>query len=198
MFYSLTGEIVYIDANSVALDCGGVAFSCSTTANTLRQIGGIGDRATLFTLLNVREDALDLFGFADKKELDCFKLLISVTGVGPKAGLSILSQLTVDKLALCIASGDAKAITAAPGVGAKIAQRIILELKNKLAADLSAADGIGGAAAVQAVSFSAGDEAVKALISLGYSRSEATAAIGRLDGSLSTEDLIRQALKTLI
>ena len=198
MFYSLTGEIVYVDANSVAIDCNGVAFSCSTTLNTLRQIGGVGDRATLFTFLNVREDAMDLFGFADKKELECFKLLTSVTGVGPKAGLSILSQLTVDKLALCIASGDAKSITAAPGVGAKIAQRIILELKNKLVADISAVDDMGNISAVQAVNSSAGDEAVKALISLGYSRSEAAAAISRLDGALSTEELIRQALKTLI
>ncbi|MCR4616328.1 MAG: Holliday junction branch migration protein RuvA [Clostridiales bacterium] len=198
MFYSLTGEIVYTDANTVAIDCNGVAFSCSTTLNTLRQIGGVGDRATLFTCLNVREDAMDLFGFADKKELECFKLLTSVTGVGPKAGLSILSQLTVDKLALCIASGDTKSITAAPGVGAKIAQRIILELKNKLVADISAVDSGENIFAAQTVNSSAGDEAVKALISLGYSRSEASAAIGKLDASLSTEDLIRQALKTLI
>lgn len=197
MFYSLTGEIVYIDTNSVAIDCNGVAFSCFTTLNTLRKIGGVGGKATLFTYLNVREDALDLFGFADKKELEGFKLLTSVTGVGPKAGLSILSQMTVDQLALCVASGDAKSITAAPGVGAKIAQRIILELKNKLSADISAME-TGGLAAPPASVSSGAEEAVKALISLGYSRSEASASVSRLDGSLSTEELIRQALKTLI
>ena len=94
MFYSITGQVVYTDATSVAVSCGGVAFNCSATANTLKNIGTIGDTVTLYTYLNVREDALDMFGFYDKDELDCFKLLINVTGVGPKAALAILSQLT--------------------------------------------------------------------------------------------------------
>ncbi len=199
MFYSLTGTVVYSDASTVAIDCNGVAFSCSVTMNTLRKIGNVGDKVTLFTHLNVREDALDLFGFADKNELDCFRLLTSVTGVGPKAGLSILSQITPDKLALCVASGDIKSITAAPGVGTKIAQRIVLELKNKLSTELYS--GLNGAeleAAGNAVASSSCEEAVSALVMLGYSRSEASVAVGKLDSGLSTEDLIRQALKRLV
>ena len=103
MFYSITGKVVYTDATSVAVSCGGVAFNCSATANTLKNIGTIGDTVTLYTYLNVREDALDMFGFYDKDELDCFKLLINVTGVGPKAALAILSQLTPNRLAVCVA-----------------------------------------------------------------------------------------------
>ncbi|MBQ2812810.1 MAG: Holliday junction branch migration protein RuvA, partial [Clostridia bacterium] len=121
MFYSLTGTVVHTDETSVALSCGGVAFRCYTSFNTLRKIASTGETVTLYTYLAVREDALDLFGFADTDELDCFKILIGVSGVGPKAGLAILSQLTPDKLALAVASGDVKAITAAQGVGPKIA-----------------------------------------------------------------------------
>ena len=109
MFYSITGQVVYTDATSVAVSCGGVAFNCSATANTLKNIGTIGDTVTLYTYLNVREDALDMFGFYDKDELDCFKLLINVTGVGPKAALAILSQLTPNRLAVCVASGGTAA-----------------------------------------------------------------------------------------
>ena len=104
MFYSITGQVVYTDATSVAVSCGGVAFNCSATANTLKNIGTIGDTVMLYTYLNVREDVLDMFGFYDKDELDCFKLLINVTGVGPKAALAILSQLTPNRLAVCVAS----------------------------------------------------------------------------------------------
>ena len=116
MFYSLTGTVVFADESSVALDCGGVAFRLFTTGNTLRQCAPVGEVQTLYTHLNVREDALDLFGFAEKSELDCFKMLTGVTGVGPKAGLAILSCLTPDMLAVSVAGGDVKAITAAQGV----------------------------------------------------------------------------------
>lgn len=110
MFYSLTGKIIYMDESSVALECGGVAFRLFATGNTLRKCS-VGAEHTLFTHLNVREDALDLFGFADKNELDCFKMLTGVSGVGPKAALAILSQLTPDMLAVSVAGGDVKAIT---------------------------------------------------------------------------------------
>ena len=128
MFYSLTGKVVAIEDTAVALQCGGIAFRCMTTLNTISKIGRTGEEATLFTHLNVREDAMDLFGFYTQQELDCFKQLISVSGVGPKAALAILSQLSPDKLALCIASGDVKSITKAQGVGPKLAQRVVLEL----------------------------------------------------------------------
>lgn len=199
MFYSLTGKVVAIEDSAVALQCGGIAFRCMTTLNTISKIGRTGEEATLFTHLNVREDAMDLFGFYTQQELDCFKQLISVSGVGPKAGLAILSQLSPDKLALCIASGDVKSITKAQGVGPKLAQRVVLELKDKFSAGLAQ----GG---IEVVSDSLGSpaagnnraEAVEALIMLGYSRTEAASAIGKLDASLPTEELIRLALKSLI
>lgn len=197
MFYSLTGKIVHTDENGVAIDCNGVAFYCSASMNTLKRAGAPGDTATLFTYLNVREDAMDLFGFHDRHELKCFKLLIGVTGVGPKAALSILSQFEPDKLALCIASGDAKSITRAQGIGPKIAQRLVLELKGKLAAGFSgtASEDIGAAGIASASGYC--EEAVSALEMLGYSRSEASVAVGKLDGTLPPEELIKQALKYL-
>lgn len=198
MFYSITGKIVYIDTQSVAIETGGVAFRCSTTLTTLKRIGEKGSTATLYTYLNVREDALDLFGFADEQELECFKLLIGVSGVGPKAALAILSELTPDKLALCLATGDSKAITRAQGVGPKLAQRVVLELKDKLAKglELSAVTPEIEAAGIAAAEGSAA-EAVSALTMLGYSQSEAAAAVAKLDAALPVEDMIRQALKTL-
>lgn len=198
MFYSLTGNIIYSDLNSVAVECSGVGFKCFTTMNTLRKIGGKSSKVTLYTYLNVREDALDLFGFADTYELDFFKLLISVSGVGPKAALAILSELNPDKLALCIASGDSKAITKAQGVGPKLAQRVVLELKDKVKGIAHEdAEGYDLAAAEAAASSAAGSEAVSALMVLGYTQSEAAAAVGKLDQSLTVEEMIKQALKSL-
>ncbi len=198
MFYSITGKIVYLDTQSVAIETGGVAFRCSTTLTTLKRIGEKGSTATLYTYLNVREDALDLFGFASEQELECFKLLIGVSGVGPKAALSILSELPPDKLALCLATGDSKAITRAPGVGPKLAQRVVLELKDKLAKglELSAVTPEFEAAGLASAEGNAA-EAVSALTMLGYSQSEAAAAVAKLDAALSVEDMIRQALKAL-
>ena len=169
-----------------------------TTGNTLRQCAPVGEVQTLYTHLNVREDALDLFGFAEKSELDCFKMLTGVTGVGPKAGLAILSCLTPDMLAVSVAGGDVKAITAAQGVGPKLAQRIVLELKGKLDSFASSSESLGNIAAAQKATVSyAGEDAVNALVMLGYTRSEASIAVGKLDGNLSTEEMIKQALKML-
>ncbi len=197
MFYSLTGNVVFSDLCSVAVECGGVAFKCLTSANTLRDIDK-NKTVTLFTHLNVREDALDLFGFSTEYELEWFKLLIGVTGVGPKAALAILSEQAPERLALCISSGDVKAITKANGVGPKIAQRVILELKDKAK---SAVSSFGGDADVQSVA-SVGEmpntsEAVAALTMLGYSKTEASLAVGKIDPSLSVQDIIKQALKEL-
>lgn len=198
MFYAITGRVVYLDTQSVALETGGVAFKCSTTLTTLKKIGEKGSTATLYTYLNVREDALDLFGFATEQELECFKLLISVSGVGPKAALAILSELTPDKLALCLATGDSKSITRAQGVGPKLAQRVVLELKDKLAKGLELP---ADSPEIQAAGLAAADgnaaEAVSALVMLGYSQSEAAMAVSKLDGALPVEELIKQALKQL-
>ncbi|MBO5360872.1 MAG: Holliday junction branch migration protein RuvA [Clostridia bacterium] len=197
MFYSLTGKVVHTDESSVALSCSGVAFRCYTSFNTLCKIGSTGETVTLYTYLSVREDALDLFGFADTAELDCFKILIGVSGVGPKAGLAILSRLTPDKLSQAVACGDVKAITAAQGVGPKIAQRIIVELKDKLAPFSTGVSSVGFSDVAQNISGSAENDAVDALMSLGFSRSEASLAVGKLEKNLSLDDMIKQALLSL-
>ena len=197
MFYSLTGKVVYTDETSVALSCSGVAFRCYTSFNTLCKIGSTGETATLYTYLSVREDALDLFGFAEPAELDCFKILIGVSGVGPKAAIAILSRLTPDKLSQAVASGDVKAITAAQGVGPKIAQRIIVELKDKLAPFASGASSVSLGDVSGAHVSGGGNDAVDALISLGFSRSEASLAVGKLDPGLPLDDLIKKALLSL-
>ncbi|MBQ8027630.1 MAG: Holliday junction branch migration protein RuvA [Clostridia bacterium] len=196
MFYSLTGSVVFTDESSVAISCSGVAFRCYTSFNTLCKIGSTGETVTLYTYLSVREDALDLFGFADTAELDCFKILIGVSGVGPKAALAILSRLTPDKLSQAVASGDVKAITAAQGVGPKIAQRIIVELKDKLAPFASGSSAVSFSD-VSIPNAGSGNDAVDALMSLGYSRSQASLAVGKLDQSLPLDEMIKKALSGL-
>ena len=196
MFYSITGTLVYSDLSSVAIDCNGVAFRCNVSMNTLQHMPQRNSKVTVYTYLNVRDDALDLFGFYSTDELDMFKLVTSVSGVGPKNALAILSEFEPDNVRIIIASGDAKSLTRATGVGTKLAQRIILELKDKVGS-------IGGnveaeIASVGTVSASKNAaEAVEALVSLGYSQSEASLAVGRLDSRLSIEELIRLALKSM-
>ncbi|HZK22398.1 MAG TPA: Holliday junction branch migration protein RuvA [Oscillospiraceae bacterium] len=198
MFYSLTGNIIYKDENSVALSCGGVAFRCFSTYNTLRKVTEKDGEVTLFTHLNVREDSLDLYGFYNTDELDVFKLLIGVSGIGPKAALSILSEFTPDSLAVSVASGDSKSLTKAQGIGAKLAQRIVLELKDKLGS-YKGGDETANLSDISAISkMSNTQSAVSALVELGYSQTEAALAVSRLDPSLSDEELIKAALKSFI
>lgn len=197
MFYSLTGQLIYQNSSAAVISCGGVAFRCFVTATTLRSLPQKGSEVTLFTHLNVKEDALDLYGFFEESELELFKLLNTVSGVGPKAALAILSELSPERLVLCIATSDIKAITNAQGVGMKTAQRVVLELKDKVGSVQSAVenDDMQAAGAVSASTNAA--DAVSALVSLGYSRSEASLAVGRLDGNRPAGQLIREALKTL-
>lgn len=199
MFYSLTGKVVMKDTSTAAIDCSGVAYLLNTTLFTINSLPPVGETATVFTYLAVREDALDLFGFYSKEELECFKLLITVSGVGPKAATSVLSVLSPSQLAVAISSGDVKAITAAQGVGAKIAQRIVLELKNKMGSVIMNSDSLSSVAdATKSGISSASKDAVDALVSaFGYSRSEASIAVGRLDQNLTAEELIRKALAVL-
>lgn len=199
MFYSLTGKVVMKDTSTAAIDCSGVAYLLNTTLFTINSLPPVGETATVFTYLAVREDALDLFGFYSKEELECFKLLITVSGVGPKAATSVLSALSPSQLAVAISSGDVKAITAAQGVGAKIAQRIVLELKNKMGSVTMSSDSLSSVAdATKSGISSASKDAVDALVSaFGYSRSEASIAVGRLDQNLTAEELIRKALAVL-
>ena len=196
MIYSVTGTLVHTEPGAAVVDVGGVAFRCMTSMYTLRALPRISEKTTIYTYLNVREDALDLFGFATKGELSCFKLLTSISGVGPKVGLAILSQLSPEDVAMAAAAGDAKRFTKANGVGQKLAQRIVLELKDKVK-DLSGTVGIEGVPEPGGPSASGNaSQAVGALVTLGYSASEAAAAVGRLDGSLPPEELIRLALKS--
>ena len=197
MFYSITGNLIKTGAGFAAVECGGVAFRCLTSNQTLYDISG-EKQVTLYTFLNVREDALDLFGFSTEYELEWFKLLISVNGVGPKAALAVLSELSADKLALSISASDEKAICRAPGVGKKIAQRIILDLKDKvkgLAGNSVSQESIEKISAVNDMTNTG--EAIAALSMLGYSQSEASVAVSKLDPTLSVEALIRQGLKLL-
>ena len=199
MFYYLDGTVAEILPGLAVIDCGGVGYACLTSNHTLSQLRK-GERGRLYTFLNVGESVFDLYGFSSSKELESFRMLLGVSGVGPKAALAILSACTPEALALAVVSGDEKALTAAPGVGKKIAQRIILELKDKLARE-SAATGLdfsgGNAGKVNPFTSKAG-EAAAALAVLGYSAQEAAAALKGLDtDALSLEELIRQALKRM-
>ena len=196
MFYSLTGQLIHTDAACAVIECGGVGFKCFVSLCTLKRLPKTGSTVTLYTYLNVREDALDLFGFYDTAELDMFKLVTSVSGVGPKVAMSILSEFTPDKLCLLIATGDSKSITRAQGVGPKVAQRITLELKDKVGGlEAGSGEDVVVAGAVSASKNAA--DAVEALVSLGFTQGEAALAVGKLDSELPVEELIRQALKSL-
>lgn len=197
MIYSLTGKVALSSPDLIVIECGGVGYACKSTLYTLEQIQG-KDTATLYTYMAVREDAIDLFGFATQEELECFKLLTSVSGVGSKFALAILSSLMPDQIALAIASVDTAAFTKVKGVGNKIAQRICMELKDKIAKEyafIGQKSGVDFGAVTNASSNST--EAIQALVVLGYSQSEAASAISQLDGSLPVDELIRGALKTL-
>lgn len=197
MIYNLRGTLTVADVNYIVVECSGVGFKCFTTLNTVKDLGRVGDEVNVFTHLAVREDAMDLYGFATVAELDAFKLLITVSGVGPKAAAAVLSELTPDKLALCIASGDAKAITRAQGVGKKTAERIVLELKDKMGAIASESVSQSVINASSAVADNDTAEAVAALVALGYSQSDASMVVGAMDKSLSVDEMIRQGLKQL-
>lgn len=199
MIYSVTGELVYSDPNTAAVDVHGIAFQCSISLNTFQRLGPVGSTVTLYTYMNFKQDGVDLLGFYDRAELDAFKMLIGVSKVGPKVALAVLSEMDPAKLTLAVAAGDYKSISRAKGVGPKAAQRIVLELKDKVAKGMEgteAADTFVAAAATAAGNSNTAD-AVGALVMLGYSQSEAAVAVGKLDQTLSTEDLIKQALKQL-
>lgn len=197
MLYNVRGTLTVSDVNFIVVECQGVGFKCFTTLNTVKNIGKIGSEVNVYTYLAVREDAMDLYGFSTLAELDAFKLLITVSGIGPKAAAAILSELTPDRLALCIASGDAKSITKAQGVGKKTAERVVLELKDKMGiiASDEAADAVSSVSGLGESSDAA--EAVEALVALGYSQSDAALTVGKMDKSLSVDEMIRLGLKQL-
>jgi len=197
MFYYLDGTVAHIEPYLAVIDCGGVGYACKTTNTTLGQLQK-GQRGKLYTYLNVGEDVFDLYGFASQGELGSFKQLISVSGVGPKAALAILSSTTPEGLAMAVITEDAKTLTMAPGIGKKIAQRIILELKDKLAKEQQSGGFVPTAAAVS-VGGGKSVEAAQALSVLGYTQGDIAAAMKGLDvESLPLEEIVRQALKRMV
>ena len=197
MFYYLDGTVAHVEAYLAVIDCGGVGYACKTTGTTIAQLK-VGQRGKLYTYLNVAEGVFDLYGFATQGELGSFKQLLAVSGVGPKAALAILSSCTPQHLAAAVITGDEKALTAAPGIGKKIAQRIILELKDKLAQDTSDV-GLPVSATAPAAQKSKAVEAAQALGVLGYSTQEVSAALKGIDvENLPLEEIIRQSLKRMV
>lgn len=197
MIYSVNGVVTLVEPYHVVVDCGGIGYSVKTSMTTLSKLPSVGEKTILFTYLHVREDILDLYGFSERTELLSFKMLISISGVGPKAAIAILSDLTPEKFALCVASGDAKALTVAQGIGLKTAQRIVLELKDKVAKEQVASGVVGENISSIKEGSGNGAEAISALEVLGYGRSDATQIVSKLDPNMSVEDMIKEGLKAL-
>lgn len=195
MFYCITGKLIHKEPNLAVVECGGVGYKCLTTNSTLARLDFT--EVTLYTYLHVTENALDLFGFQDLSELNCFKMLISVSGVGPKAALSILSGMTPERFALTVASGDAKLLTKSQGIGPKIAQRIVLELKDKVSKGDVQRGVAGGAGFDMGDANTAIGEAISALVVLGYAQGDAMSALSGCDETLGVEELIKLGLKKL-
>lgn len=200
MFYYVKGTVAHIAPYLAVIDCGGVGYACKTTNYTLSALKQ-GEEAKLFTYLHVREDIFELYGFATENELNCFQMLIGVSGVGPKAALAILSSVSPERLATAIITGDEKALTGAPGVGKKIAQRVILELKDKLAKgqlNVTAGESYGGTG-VTVIPENKASEAAAALAVLGYGPAEVNEALKGIPmEELPLEAIIKQALKKMV
>lgn len=197
MFYYLKGKIVVLEPYLAVIDCSGIGFACNTSMRTIAALK-VGQETTLYTYCNIREDAFDIYGFISSAEIQCFRMLVGVSGVGPKAALSILSGNSPEDLALAIVSGNEKALTMAPGVGKKLAQRIILELKDKVNKELSSPDlGISLPSAQPESVGGKSNDVAAALSVLGYSPAEISAALRKVDLSvLTVEEAIREVLKT--
>lgn len=195
MYYSVRGEVINLGPGIAVIECGGVGYKCFTTINTQKNLS-IGSEAKLYTYLSVREDAMELFGFYTEEEKNAYMNLIGVSGVGPKVGLAILSTLTPAQVSMAIASGDIKTITMAQGVGKKLAQRIVLELKDKFnfGSDVEVST---GKAALTPQNVGNVPKAVEALSVLGYSSSDVAPFISTLDPELPVEKLIGETLKLM-
>ncbi len=195
MYYYIKGILAQKGDNFLVVDAGGIGYMINTSMTGIRTVGETGSKITMYTYLHVREDAMELFGFPTIEEKNMFVHLISVSGVGPKAALSILSVTTPAQFAVAVVTNDVKTITKAAGVGPKLAQRIILELKDKMKADELEIDFSDDAS--ELMSDNRG-EAVSALVVLGYSANDAQKAVKNIDASLSVEDIIKKALSGLL
>ena len=197
MIYCLTGKIVKKSMNAVVLSCGGVGYYAQCPASVAGALPGVGREATIYTVMSVTENDVSLYGFATEEQQACFEMLTAVSGVGPKVGLAILSVMEPERVALVISAGDHKAFKAASGVGPKLAQRIVLELKDKVAkgfVDGISLEDVAGASA-QTPAAQSSSQAIAALVSLGYSQSEAALAVSKIDATLPVEEIIKLALR---
>ena len=198
MIYSLNGKLIETEPNAAVVECGGVGYKCTVTLKTSAALPPIGENVFLYTYLALREDAADLFGFLSKEEMNAFKLITSVNGVGPKVGIAILSEFTPEYLYTYIAAGDHKTLTAAGGVGPKLAQRIVLELKDKIgSAPREITVNNSSAVNISQLPKDNVRSAVAALVSLGFLQVEANRAIQGIDPGLPTEEIIKLALAKL-
>ena len=195
MIYSVRGNLILMDAGFAVVECGGVGYRVQTSITTQKQLK-LNTETMLYTYMNVREDAMELFGFASKGELSTFKMLIGITGVGPKVALAILSDLTSEQIAMCVSSGDSKTLTRANGVGPKLAQRIVLELKDKIKGVVDTAGFDVGKGSVIADTGNV-PKAVAALAVLGYSAADVTPILSKLDPTMSVEAMIEATLKQM-
>ena len=199
MFYHLNGIVSELGQNLVVLECGGIGFALNATLNTVSRLK-MGEKAKLYVAESIGETNFDLYGFADKAEKRCFEMLVSVSGIGPKAALSILSYTTPEGLALAIMNNDLKTLTVAPGIGKKIAQRVILELKDKISKEMGGAEiSLPIAAAPAAAENSQVNDALTALTVLGYSSAEVAPVLKTLDVSgMSAEQIIKAVLRHMV
>ena len=189
MIYSLTGKLLSRQADRAVISCGGVGFLVAMPTTAVAELGQEGDTVSVYTYLDVKEDSLDLYGFLTESQLACFKMLITVSGVGPKMALGVLALFTPDQVVSAIATGDYHAFCAVSGIGARIAQRLVLELKSKAAALATAAE------LPAAASGSAAAEAAAALVAMGFTRSEAAESLSGLPDTGDAGELIRAALQ---
>ena len=197
MLYYVNGTVTVLEPGMAVIDCGGVGYGCRVTAYTAGQLK-LNQQAKLYVTESVREDAFELYGFSSREEQRCYELLTSVNGVGPKAAMAILSSGGPQNFTLAVMTGDEKMLTAAQGIGKKIAQRIILELKDKLGGSTVELDLSAGMGPVRPASGSAVSLAQAALQELGYSPAEISAALKGADPNASTEELVRYALRAMV
>lgn len=197
MFHHIEGIVSEIGQNLAVIDCGGIGFALNTSLNTLSYVK-TGEKCRLYVSESVKEDAFDLYGFYTKSERRCFEMLTAVSGIGPKAAISILSANTPEGLALAVLNNNEKALTVAPGIGKKIAQRVILELKDKIGKE-SETISLPVPVTVQPGENSAVNDAVTALGVLGYSSSEIAPVLKKLElGTMTTEEIIKAVLKAMV
>lgn len=199
MFYYLNGELAHREAGFCVIDCGGVGYKLTVTLNTSQSLATkLGKTVKLYTHLAVREDGVEMFGFATLEEKECFNLLLGVGGVGPKAAVNILSVLSPDKLSMAVCTEDVKAISKAQNVGPKLAARIVLELKDKISKDtVTGTLSPLSDSVTPPVASGAFAEAAEALMTLGYDKATVTKALSGIDASLSSGDMIKAALRKL-